>query len=93
MVTVDSKGRIVIPREVRERFGLSPGTEVEVREGNGELVVEVADSPEDVIDDLERGIERAASSRNRTPHEELEGAARAHVETIRNGASARRDDE
>jgi AbrB family looped-hinge helix DNA binding protein len=29
--TIDKAGRVVIPREVRERLGLLPGTELEVR--------------------------------------------------------------
>ena len=40
MVTVDSKGRIVLPKEVRKRLGIDPGTEVEVHEEDGRAVVE-----------------------------------------------------
>lgn len=35
MVTVDSKGRIVLPREVRDRLGIRPGSEVAVTAEDG----------------------------------------------------------
>ena len=43
MTTVDSKGRIVLPKEIRERLGITPGTEVEVHEEKGKAVVEPED--------------------------------------------------
>lgn len=54
MVTVDSKGRVVLPKEVRNRLGIAPGTEVEIREENGKAVVEPEDDPGRIVDDLER---------------------------------------
>lgn len=35
MTKVDSKGRIVLPQEVREQLGITPGTEVDVRKEGG----------------------------------------------------------
>ncbi|MEX0777611.1 MAG: AbrB/MazE/SpoVT family DNA-binding domain-containing protein [Phycisphaeraceae bacterium] len=38
MVTmVDKFGRLVIPKDVRERLGLHPGTALELRESEGEV--------------------------------------------------------
>jgi AbrB family looped-hinge helix DNA binding protein len=37
--TIDRAGRVVIPKEVREQVGLTPGTEVEVRAVEG--IVEI----------------------------------------------------
>jgi AbrB family looped-hinge helix DNA binding protein len=36
---VTSKGQVTIPRHIRQRRGLGPGTEVEFLEKNGEVVV------------------------------------------------------
>ena len=45
MVTVDSKGRIVLPKAVRERLRSTPGTEVDSHEEDGKAVVETEDGP------------------------------------------------
>ena len=39
ITTIDSGGRIVIPKTLRERFGLHPGQEVEVVENDGVITV------------------------------------------------------
>lgn len=36
---VDDKGRVTIPREIRERLGLDPGEEVTVAISDGEVVI------------------------------------------------------
>ncbi|USZ67028.1 AbrB/MazE/SpoVT family DNA-binding domain-containing protein [Halorussus salilacus] len=92
MVVVDSKGRIVLPQDVRERLGLDAGTAVDVREEDGRAVVEPEERPEDIIEDLERRIEDATAEREPTPGDELDPDARNHVETIRRGASDARND-
>lgn len=38
-----SKGQVTIPKELRERHGLGPGTEVEFTESDGGIVVRRAD--------------------------------------------------
>lgn len=87
MAKVDSKGRIVLPQDVRERLGLDPGSEVDVHEEEGRAVVEPEESPDEIIDDLERRIEDAASRREQTPYDELDAEARDHAATIRRRAS------
>jgi AbrB family looped-hinge helix DNA binding protein len=42
--TIDSAGRIVIPRGIREAAGLEPGTSVEVRVVDGVVSIEPAHS-------------------------------------------------
>jgi AbrB family looped-hinge helix DNA binding protein len=43
MVTaIDSAGRIVIPKPLRQRLGLEPGRAVEIRERDGRLEIEPA---------------------------------------------------
>jgi antitoxin PrlF len=38
-VRITSKGQVTIPHELRERFGLGPGAEVEVVDGEGGALV------------------------------------------------------
>lgn len=39
---VDAAGRVVIPRELRERLGLVPGRPVEIRERDSRIEIEPA---------------------------------------------------
>jgi len=41
--TIDRFGRIVVPKGVRDRFGLQPGMEIEIEEHNREIVIKQAD--------------------------------------------------
>ncbi|MCG1001999.1 MULTISPECIES: AbrB/MazE/SpoVT family DNA-binding domain-containing protein [Halobacterium] len=94
MTKVDSKGRIVLPQELRERLGIAPGTEVEVREEDGKAVVEPEDDPAEVIGRMEQLVAEAASEREGTePH--TEGAnpiARKHRDAVREGAENNHDE-
>lgn len=53
MTKVDSKGRIVPPQEIQESLEISPGTEVEIHEKDGKVVVELETDPEQIIDRME----------------------------------------
>jgi AbrB family looped-hinge helix DNA binding protein len=86
MTKVDSKGRIVLPHDVRERLGIDPGTEVEIREEEGKAVVEPEDDPDQIIDDIERLIE-AATRGDQAPYDELGVHEKSHVDTIRQQAN------
>lgn len=86
MTTVDTKGRVTLPKELRERLGLEPGTEVEISDENGRVVIERERDPEDVIAELERltaDIERV-SDEGASLGEDL--LARKHREAVRRGA-------
>jgi AbrB family looped-hinge helix DNA binding protein len=92
MVRVDSKGRVVLPQTLRERLGITPGTEVEVREEDGQLVVEPEDDPERILERMEELVAATASERTETePPDGVDPLARRHRETIERGA--RRDDD
>ncbi len=65
MTKVDSKGRIVLPKDVRERLGITPGTEVEIYEEDGKAVVEPEDDPQQIIDRMETLVAEAASKRGK----------------------------
>lgn len=54
MVRVDSHGRVILPKQVRERLEITPGTELNIYEGDGKIVVEPVDSPERRIERMER---------------------------------------
>jgi AbrB family looped-hinge helix DNA binding protein len=66
MVTVDSKGRIVLPKKVRERLGITPGTEVDIREEDGKAVVEPEDDPQEVLQRMEQLITEFSKDRGET---------------------------
>jgi AbrB family looped-hinge helix DNA binding protein len=42
---MDSAGRIVIPKALRERLGLEPGRVVDIRERDGRIEIEPAPTP------------------------------------------------
>jgi len=93
MVTVDSKGRIVLPKEVRERLGITPGTEVEIHEEDGKAVVESEDDPEEIIERMEQLVEETASERGETTplDERADPIVQKHSDAVRSGAEKHGD--
>lgn len=85
MPKVDSKGRIVLPQELRERLDIGPGEEVDVHEENGRVVVEPERNSDEIIERMEELV-AGISDREPTPYEELDPQARDHVDTIRRQA-------
>ena len=94
MAKVDSKGRIVLPQEVRERLGITPGTEVEIHEEDGKAVVEPEDDPQQIIDRMEHLVEETSSVPGKTTPltEGADPIAQKHRESIRSGAEKRSDE-
>ena len=88
MAKVDSKGRIVLPKELRERLGITPGTEVDIQEKDGKAIVEPEDDPEQIIDRMERLIAEASSERGtrKLLDEEADPIVKKHMDAIRRGA-------
>jgi AbrB family looped-hinge helix DNA binding protein len=42
---IDSAGRIVVPKALRQALGLKPGQPLQIRAGDGRLEIEVAATP------------------------------------------------
>ncbi|MDS0221678.1 AbrB/MazE/SpoVT family DNA-binding domain-containing protein [Haloarcula sp. S1AR25-5A] len=93
MAKVDSKGRIVLPQDVRERLGISPGTEVEIHAEDGKAVVEPEENPEQIIGRLENLVKKTASERGKTSP--LEGGTdpivKKHRDAVQRGAEKNSD--
>ena len=67
MAKVDSKGRIIVPKAVRERLGIAPGSEVEIYEEElAKVVLKPHRSPEEIIERLEQLVDEFASERRET---------------------------
>lgn len=45
LATIDAGGRVVVPKEVRERLGLRPGSRVVLVEAEGRLEISPATTP------------------------------------------------
>ena len=43
--TIDSSGRIVVPKALRQTLGLRPGQPLEIRAGDGHLEISIAATP------------------------------------------------
>ena len=88
MTKVDSKGRIVLPKEVRERLNITPGTEVDIHEKDGIAVVEPEDDPEQTIGRMDQLIAEASSEREEPKplDEGTDPIAKKHRDAIRRGA-------
>jgi AbrB family looped-hinge helix DNA binding protein len=86
MPKVDAKGRVVLPKSIRERLGIAPGTEVEIREEDGKAVVELEESPDEIIADIEAMID--SNRGDDSVDDDLDPISKDHVETIRQGAAS-----
>jgi AbrB family looped-hinge helix DNA binding protein len=51
--TVDDRGRITLPQEMREAFGIRPGQEVRLDRTDRGILVRRATTPEEFIEQLE----------------------------------------
>lgn len=95
MTRVDSEGRILLSKEVRERLGITPGTEVEVHEEDGKVVVEPENSPDEIIERMEQIINEASSDRKEAapPVDEADDPiAQKHGDAVRKGAETHSDE-
>jgi AbrB family looped-hinge helix DNA binding protein len=45
ITTIDSAGRIVVPKALRDALDLKPGQPLEIRAGDGRLEIDIAPTP------------------------------------------------
>lgn len=50
LATIDAGGRVVVPKDVRERLGLRPGSRIVLREVEGRLEISPATTPVELVD-------------------------------------------
>ena len=50
--TINEKGQIVIPKDIRVKMGLKRGTEVELNLEDGKIIIEVKNKPKDIVNDF-----------------------------------------
>lgn len=50
LATIDAGGRVVVPKDVRERLGLRPGAQVELTEIDGALEITPVVTPMAVVE-------------------------------------------
>jgi len=50
LATIDAGGRVVVPKEVRERLGLRPGSRIVLTEVEGRLEISPATTPVRLVD-------------------------------------------
>ena len=91
MVKVDPKGRILLPREMRDHLRFTPGTEVEIYEEDGKAVVEPSDKPEEIIERLNELVRETSSEPGeRSPLKDgRDPTARKHRDAVRSGDKKR----
>lgn len=51
-VIVDDRGRILIPKELREKVGLKPGSGARLEVKNGQIIITPPSSPKDFIREM-----------------------------------------
>ncbi|ERH02654.1 MAG: looped-hinge helix DNA binding domain, AbrB family [Halonotius sp. J07HN6] len=88
MATVDSKGRIVLPKEIRDRLDITPGTEVTIRESDGKAVVDPESDPAEILDRMDDLIAAIDADPEPTPVEELDPHSKSHLDAIQRQAAA-----
>ncbi|MDL5360853.1 AbrB/MazE/SpoVT family DNA-binding domain-containing protein [Halalkalicoccus sp. NIPERK01] len=80
MGTIDSKGRVTLPQELRERLGLSPGSKVEISAQGERVVIEPERDSEEIearMDDLLDDLERTTGT------DSIDQLAREHRDLVR----------
>lgn len=93
MVEVDGEGRVRLPAELRERLGITPGTEVEVHVDGERAVIEPADDPDGVLERMAELSQAATKHRDRVPYEEMHPVAQSHADTISHEAAKAGEDD
>jgi AbrB family looped-hinge helix DNA binding protein len=65
-VTIDKAGRLVVPKEIRERMGLHAGDELEIEEFNGKIELSKPSRDRELVEN-ENGLLTFAPDPSRPP--------------------------
>ncbi len=80
-VVVDSKGRILIPKEVRDRLGLKPGGRAQLKVEKETIIIIPPISPEEFIEEMEGCIKEGNSTIDPLKLKEIWEPAKKHKVT------------
>ena len=64
LATIDAGGRVVVPKEVRERLGLRPGSRIVLTEVEGHLEISPATTPAVAVAEADLPVLTAAQVRD-----------------------------
>jgi AbrB family looped-hinge helix DNA binding protein len=79
-VTIDKAGRLVVPKEIRDRMGLHAGDELEIEEFNGKIELSKPSQDRELVEN-ENGLLTFAPDPSRPPVTQEQ--VRAELERVR----------
>ncbi|HZK50758.1 MAG TPA: AbrB/MazE/SpoVT family DNA-binding domain-containing protein [Actinomycetota bacterium] len=79
--TIDSAGRVVIPKALRDRLGLGGGDDLVIVERDGHIEISPAPTPMSLTDDKDTGVSSAIAEADLPPLTDED--VRAVVEQLR----------
>jgi AbrB family looped-hinge helix DNA binding protein len=87
--TIDSKGRVVLPQALRERYGLQEGSEVEFDTDGEKIILRPSPTPEEVLARMDELLGEPADRTDVEPTSPPwnHGEAERHRRNIREGTS------
>jgi AbrB family looped-hinge helix DNA binding protein len=65
--TIDAAGRVVIPKALRERLGLTGGEPIEIRERDGTIEIEAAPTPMSLVETADGAVAVPVPDRDLPP--------------------------
>ncbi len=63
VILVDSKGRVTLPKEMRKNLGIRPGDRIRATVVGKKIILEKAENPFEVLDDILKDVEFDRSAR------------------------------
>jgi AbrB family looped-hinge helix DNA binding protein len=66
-VTLDSKGRVLIPNEIRKKTGLTAGSKLRVSASGNEIIIRKSIEPKDFIREMQGVIKKGSKVKRLDP--------------------------